>query len=169
MKWHLGGEKALFPFTLYFVSFSAQFTSVSIKWTVYLGVKVPLRGAWWKTARSPPWIEFDWFLGLALPPSPPQTNSKLLGFLSVASVMLLPLTASAVSKCKCSFTFWQQIHYFSRVWSQSGWAFVHGGIHSRINEHFEVTLRERCCMCSPLFRYFPIETYVYCINQRHVL
>lgn len=58
-------------------------------------------------------------------------------------MMLLPLTASAVSKGKCSFTFWQQIHYFSCVWSEWGKAFDHESINSRITAHFEVTLKEK--------------------------
>lgn len=59
VEWHLGGEKDLFLVTFYFVSFSAQFTSVSVNWSVCLRVKVLLTGAWWK--NSPPWIELDWF------------------------------------------------------------------------------------------------------------
>lgn len=90
-----------------------------------------------------------------LSPTPQQVNIKLLGFLSIASMTLLLVTATAVSKGKFSFILLQQIHYFLRVCS----------VCACVTGHVKLELKALMGQCRQIFASFQAIWLIQCSWQ----
>lgn len=118
---------------------------------------VLLTGAWWKSAAVH-WIRpilwWNKWISSACAVTNSTTNKHQTAKISLRCINDAAelLTATTVSKGKCSFMLRQQISFFLCVCSVCSCAIVHVRIYSWITVHFQVNQKDRCAAGLGLLR-----------------